>query len=579
MKKLLPTIIICTLFTGIFNTNLFAQKQNRIEKLYEHIARAERDKYARVKERIDPKSAETYKHEIALADALETLLFDPNPGAVEPYLKTSMEENRQDDGARVRSICLDAGLNFETFVWKADSTIYALLTYSDTQLQDSRAVLGLLTKYKYMITPKIFDSIIALKEKVQFADLKAQPTLGKCETYFTDFDTLYNYPAVATIYNKLLYDNVCTCTTDSTILLYFNNPILKTFYAGAKEPRPYKTDVEKMYDIHLYDMVKNAKKPEEMKTAINAYINCPYLSGYSRNFLPEVEYTNDSVDLVILIAQVDSSAQLPLVKQYLQEHKYKQFRDKAIQLREQFVDSMIWTAPSYTKYYTGDKIIREILVSGDTTTNIYYNYNDHGYLLQSVKKTRAKDSCLSNITTTFKYNNLGKCFEEESVDSLSGNILCQVSCQYNIQGHISMKNIKWNNDKSHTETYNNQGQLVQIQEYDNGQIYAQTDLTYDNKGRLTQEIKINLKPDIHNPITKQTSHYGYNPYGYLTVISYEKENLQNEKITGNITIHYDEFGNQVDPRYKYEYDNTGAWIAKTDPQNPASTENIEYIYK
>ena len=103
MKKLLPTIIICTLFTGTFNTNLFAQKQNRIEKLYEHIARAERDKYARVKERIDPKSAETYKHEIALADALETLLFDPNLGAVEPYLKTSMEENRQDAGARVRS--------------------------------------------------------------------------------------------------------------------------------------------------------------------------------------------------------------------------------------------------------------------------------------------------------------------------------------------------------------------------------------------------------------------------------------------------------------------------------------------
>ena len=59
MKKLLPTIIICTLFTGGFTNDLFAQKQNRIEKLYEHIARVERDKYARVKERIDLKSAET----------------------------------------------------------------------------------------------------------------------------------------------------------------------------------------------------------------------------------------------------------------------------------------------------------------------------------------------------------------------------------------------------------------------------------------------------------------------------------------------------------------------------------------
>ncbi|WP_065217858.1 MULTISPECIES: hypothetical protein [Butyricimonas] len=579
MKKLLPTIIICTLFTGGFTNDLFAQKQNRIEKLYEHIARVERDKYARVKERIDLKSAETYKHEIALADALETLLFDSSLGAVEPYLKTSMEENQQDDGARVRSICRDAGLNYETFVWKADSTIYAILAYSDSQLKDSRTLLGLLAKYKYAITPKIFNSIIVLKEKVQFADLKSQPTLGKCETYFTDFDTLYNYPAVATIYNKLLYDGACTCTTDSSILAFFNNPVLKTFYSGTKEPRPYKADVEKMYDIHLHGEIKNAHNPEEMKTAINAYLNCPYLSGCPRNFLPEVEYTNDSVDLVILIAQIDSSARLPLVKKYLQNHKYKPFRDKAYQLREQFVDSMIWSTPSCTKYHRGNKITCETLVTGDTTTNVCYKYNDHGYLLESVTTTRVKDSTLSTVVTTFKYNDLGKCFEEETVDSLSKNILCQVNCQYNIQGHISMKNTKWHNDRNRIETYNNEGQIIQIQEYANGQIYAQTDLTYDNKGRLMQEIKINLKPDIHNPITKQTSRYGYNPYGYLTAISYEKENLQNEKITGNTTIHYDEFGNQTDPRYKYEYDNTGAWIVKTDPQNPANSEKIEYIYK
>ena len=88
-----------------------------------------------------------------------------------------------------------------------------------------------------------------------------------------------------------------------------------------------------------------------------------------------------------------------------------------------------------------------------------------------------------------------------------------------------------------------------------------------------------MKPDINNPITKQTTHYGYNPYGYLTVISYVKENLQNEKITGNITVHYDEYGHRVDPNCKYEYDNTGAWIARTNPQNPNDTEKITYIYK
>lgn len=579
MRKLLPTMIICTLFTGVFTSNLFAQKQSRIEKLYEHIARAERDKYTRAKERIDLKSAETYTREIALADALETLLHEPGFGAIEPYLKSSMEENQQDDGARVRAICRDAGLNYDTFVRKADSTIYAILEYSDEQLKDSRALLGMISRYHYKIAPNTLNSIIVLKEKVQFADLTSKPTRTKCETYFADFDTLYNYPAVATLYNKLLYDDVRADKTDSCILAYFNNPILKAFYAGMPEPRPYRADVEKIYDTHLYGATKNAKSPEEMKAAIEAYLHCPYLADCPRNFLPEVEYANDSIDLVILTARVDSSSRLPLVKKYLLEHKYKPFRDKAYRLRERFVDSAICTSPACTRYYSGNKITREHIASGDTIADIRYNYNDHGYLLETVRRTRVKDSALSTVITSYKYNDLGKCFEETTADSLSGNVLCQVSCQYNMQGHITARNTRWNDNRDCAENYNNAGQLIRAQEYVNGQIHSQTDLTYDDKGRLVEEITVNMKPDINNPITKQTTHYGYNPYGYLTVISYVKENLQNEKITGNITVHYDEYGHRIDPNYKYEYDNTGAWITKTNPQNSNDTEKITYIYK
>lgn len=118
-----------------------------------------------------------------------------------------------------------------------------------------------------------------------------------------------------------------------------------------------------------------------MKAAIEAYLHCPYLADCPRNFLPEVEYANDSIDLVILVAQVDSSSRLPLVKKYLLEHKYKPFRDKAIQLRERFVDSAICTSPACTRYYSGNKITRENIVSNDTTADILYHYNDHGYLL------------------------------------------------------------------------------------------------------------------------------------------------------------------------------------------------------
>ena len=79
--------------------------------------------------------------------------------------------------------------------------------------------------------------------------------------------------------------------------------------------------------------------------------------------------------------------------------------------------------------------------------------------------------------------------------------------------------------------------------------------------------------------TKQITRYTYDPFGYLVSISYVKENLQNEKITSNMTLTYDEFGNPINPNYQYTYDQTGAWISKTSKTNPADSEKIAYVYK
>lgn len=96
MKNSYLTMIVFTIFTIAFCTNARAQKQNRVERLYQHIAWSEGDKYDRLRERMDTKSMDAYKNEISLADALRQLLLTPRVNAIEPYLKSSMAVQQQD---------------------------------------------------------------------------------------------------------------------------------------------------------------------------------------------------------------------------------------------------------------------------------------------------------------------------------------------------------------------------------------------------------------------------------------------------------------------------------------------------
>ena len=584
MKNSYLTMIVFTIFTISFCSKTQAQKQSRVERLYQHIAWSEGDKYDRLRERMDTKSMDAYKNEITLADALRQLLLTPGINAIEPYLKSNMAIQQQDGGARLRSFCQAANLNVNLFRHKADSTIFALLVYSKNQLEDSRTVLAQIKEYDYNIDPDIYEAIVRLKEKVQYADLKAQPTQAKCDTYFKDFHNQYNYVEVAQIYNDLLYKAALDKQNDSTILCYFNDTTLKTFYANTKEPRPYLTEVQKLYDDCLFKAIQTATSPEAQKHCINAYIECPYLAGCNRRYLPQVEYANDSIDLIILVSQVDSFPRLPLIKAYLQTHKYKQFRDKAQQLREQFIDSMTYISPTITRCYSGTNIVRETRTHNDSLTITTYQYSPQGLLTRIIQSTRLqKDSTtttpLNLIVTTFRYNDLGKCYEEETIDSLAKATVCLINYQYDTTSHPVMKTTKWNHGQNTIDYYNHRGQVNRTQEYRNGLICAQTDYTYDTQGRLSGKTWINTRPDTDHPATKQVTLYTYDPFGYLVSISYVKENLQNEKITSNMTLTYDEFGNPINPNYQYTYDQTGAWTSKTSKTNPADSEKIAYVYK
>ena len=584
MKNSYLTMIVFTIFTISFCSKTQAQKQSRVERLYQHIAWSEGDKYDRLRERMDTKSMDAYKNEITLADALRQLLLTPGINAIELYLKSNMAIQQQDGGARLRSFCQAVNLNVNLFRHKADSTIFALLVYSKNQLEDSRTVLAQIKEYDYNIDPDIYEAIVRLKEKVQYADLKAQPTEAKCDTYFKDFHNQYNYVEVAQIYNDLLYKAALDKQNDSTILCYFNDTTLKTFYANTKEPRPYLTEVQKLYDDCLFKAIQTATSPEAQKHCINAYIECPYLAGCNRRYLPQVEYTNDSIDLIILVSQVDSFPRLPLIKAYLQTHKYKQFRDKAQQLREQFIDSMTYISPTITRCYSGTNIVRETRTHNDSLTITTYQYSPQGLLTRIIQSTRLqKDSTtttpLNLIVTTFKYNDLGKCYEEETIDSLAKATVCLINYQYDTTSHPVMKTTKWNHGQNTIDYYNHRGQVNRTQEYRNGLICAQTDYTYDTQGRLSGKTWINNRPDTDHPATKQVTLYTYDPFGYLVSISYVKENLQNEKITSNMTLTYDEFGNPINPNYQYTYDQTGAWTSKTSKTNPANSEKIAYVYK
>ena len=585
MKNLYFAIITFTAFTCGINTQVFAQKQSRIEKLYQYIDWKEYDKYDRLRERIDSFSMAAYKNEILLADALKELLQFSRPDAIEPYLKNNMIIQQQDEGERLRFFCQTANLTPATFYAKADSTILALLIKSSDQQQVARMILSQIKEFQYLMDPDTYEAILLLKEKSQFADLQATPTLEACSIYFKEYPNQHHYADVATIYNRLLYDMAARETkNDSALLRYFNDTTLKAFYTNSKQTRPYWEEARKLYDNKLYHALKTATTPDIRKRNITTYLQCPYLNTGNRLHLQEVEFLNDSIDLNLLASRIDSLKDLPLIKNYLQTHKYKIFKDKALHLKNRFIDSITYTSPTVTRCYSKTNLIRETKVHNDSLTVTNYRYNKQGFLTQIVQRTTwFKDSLSSKalklIVTTYKYNPSGQCYEEQIRDSLHGKIMCQISYQYDTTAFPVMKNTQWTSEENSIDYYNSQGQITQTKEYRGGQICAQADYTYDQNGNLSCKTWVNLRPDTDHPETRQVTRYTYNPFGYLVEVFYTKENLENEKITSNTTLTYDEFGNLINPNYQYIYDQTGAWTHKPSKTNPTEREQITYTYK
>lgn len=127
---------------------------------------------------------DAYKNEISLADALRQLLLTPRVNAIEPYLKSSMAVQQQDGGARLRSFCQAANLNVNLFRHKADSTILALLTYSQDQLEDSRTVLAQIKEYDYNMDPDVYEAHRPAKGKSTICRPESPPYTGKMQHLF-----------------------------------------------------------------------------------------------------------------------------------------------------------------------------------------------------------------------------------------------------------------------------------------------------------------------------------------------------------------------------------------------------------
>ena len=85
------------------------------------------------------------------------------------------------------------------------------------------------------------------------------------------------------IYNDLLYKAILNKQNDSTILCYFNDTTLKTFYVNSKEPRPYLAEVQKLYDDCLFKAIQTATSPDTQKHCIHAYIRFPIWQDVTAN--------------------------------------------------------------------------------------------------------------------------------------------------------------------------------------------------------------------------------------------------------------------------------------------------------
>lgn len=560
----LVAIFIISMTTGA--SLIMAQKQDRVGKLLKLLSENETEKYQKAREKLDEKTIQAFPAEVELIDIMTRLWSQPESNDAVNYYPTYARAVK----GSLPAICMEIEMDFAPMRDRTNRAITEVLNASQDKLTLSKQLIDGATGGKYPIPQDQLDLFYKTREDEMLKDCEANGSPAKCENYLSEFPEGKYRPQIMSVYNQLLFNNTKRTKTAANFKNFFDNITLNQYFNGMSN-RKYTPEVRAMYDDYLFSMIEQASALTSKKQCIDDYENSSYLEEGKRKHSAELEYIKDSVDFELMKPEVNSSSKLELIRGYLTTHKYKEFRDKAHELRSQFEDSVVWIAPGSTKYYKKGLLVKCEEKQNNKTTTETYTYLPGGKL-----SGIDKNSGYTQLHTSFYYDAQDRCAQEIQMNTKTKKEVSKRTRTFDAGGAILSDSLKYADGKLVLRSYNKQGALVEEKEYVKEVMLSSTVHQYDANGRKMKSqyvLPLPAKP-LPIQISSQTDMYEYDKYGYLTKITSTQILVNNEKRTCSQYFMYDEFGNQVDSNMYYEYDQTGRWIRKTAKGNPQQTEQI-----
>ena len=543
---------------------VMAQKQERVEKLLKFLSENESEKFQKSREKLDEETVQAFASEIGLIDLMNRLWNQPDSKCATDYYPAFEKAGK---GA-FPAICTAAKLDIADLQKRSDAAISAILEADADKLTLSKQLADLVKSTGYPATQAQMDHFYQTREDALMAESEKAASIAKCENYFKEFPDGQYLPQFMNQYNQLLYNAVKRSPTDTNFKRFFDNMELNKFFNGMSN-RKYTQEVRALYDDYLFSMSGQAGALASKKQCIDNYEHSSYLGEGERKHTTELEYTKDSVDFELMKPEINSATKLELVCGYLTTHKYKEFRDKAHALRNQYEDTLIWITPTSVKTYVKGLLMKSEEKQNNKTRISTYAYLDNG----KPASVNVTDNGLQ-LQTSFLYDAQDRCAQEIQVNVKSKKEVYKRTRNFDANGTVLSDSLKYADGRLVLSSYNRQGELIEEKTFNKDVMLSSTAHQYDSKGRIVKSqyvLPLPAKP-LPTQISSRTDIYEYDKYGYLHKITSTQILVNNEKRTCVQYFMYDEYGNPVDSNTYYEYNPNGRWIRKVVKDHPEWTE-------
>ena len=552
-----------------------AQKQSKVEKLLKFLVNNENDKFTKNRDKLDTETATAFEAEVKLIDLCDQIWNQQEVTVAKDYFQAYVDATK----GSFLSICQEAGVDPGAIRKRMESSISAILDEYPNKLVYSGTLVEAVKASGYELSDEVSKHLYDVHEEELWKDFVRNKNIPKCEKYLTEYaDGKYKAEAMIE-YNRLLFQTVQKSPSASNFKRFFDHDRLNTFFDGRSK-RESMAQALSLYDDYLYGNICKAQAIASIKQAIAEYEQASYLSPSDKKYTNTLEYKKDSIDYETLKLEVNSPSKLGLIKEYLQTHKYKEFRDKANKLRVPFEQQLVWSNPTVIQSYSRGLLMKSNEVKNGKNTQTTYTYDENGRLV-SIKEV-IEDKGTTTLQTNFLYNPQGNCVEEVQVNQRGMMEVYKRLRTFSTLGIVLTDSTFHQNGKLTVRKYHPQLNLpTEETNYEKNVPVSSVVNQYGKNGQIVkrEETFPLMKDPLPTQVSKQTDVYEYDPYGYLTKITFEKTLVNSEKTSGSLIFLYDEFGNQIDSNAYYEYDSTGRWIQKTDRGDAKNTEKIQVIYQ